>query len=94
MTEDTPVEIVKDFSNVIPKRLKGDLNRIQRALIQLLSDAVNYTKKGTIRFAIYSKILDNKAHLLFSIKDSGGGIPDWRMNELQNYILLNCTTFP
>lgn len=86
MTEDTPVEIVKDFSNVIPKRLKGDLNRIQRALIQLLSDAVNYTKKGIIRFAIYSKILDNKAHLLFSIKDSGGGIPDWRMNELQNYI--------
>ena len=86
MVEGTPVKIEKDISPVIPKKLKGDVSRIRRVLIQLLSDAVHYSEEGSIRFALYGKTLENKVHLLFSIKDSGGGISEERLEELNNYI--------
>lgn len=86
MVEGLPVEILKDISPNLPNRLKGDISRVLRVLVQLLSDAVHYTEKGSIRFAIYGKTTDDKVHLLFSIKDSGGGIPEERLQELLNYI--------
>jgi len=88
MVEGQPVKVEKDISKNIPCRLKGDIKRIQRVLIQLLSDAVHYTEKGTIRFAVYGKAVDNREHLLISIKDAGGGIGESRYRELMNYIDL------
>ena len=86
MVDEAKVKLERDIGPNIPKKLKGDVSRIKRVLIQLLSDAVHYTEKGSIRFAVYGKAVDNKMHLLLSIKDSGGGITEERYQELQSYI--------
>lgn len=86
MVEGTPVVIEKDITPTVPRKLKGDVKRIRQVLVQILSNAVHYTDKGSIRLAVYGKAVDNKAHILFSVKDSGGGLKEKRLKDLLMYI--------
>lgn len=86
MAEGTEVNIEKDITPTVPRRLKGDVKRIRQVLVQILSNAMHYTEKGNIRLAVYGKAIENKAHILFSVKDCGGGLSEERMQELMMYI--------
>jgi signal transduction histidine kinase len=85
MTEDSDVVVKTDISPKIPARMRGDVKRLERVIIQLLSNAVHYTEKGSIRLAVYGKNTGEREHLLFSVKDTGGGLPEATRQELENY---------
>lgn len=58
----------------IPKLLNGDQIKIYQILMNILSNAVKYTKKGSITFVINSAISGNVDHLTFKVIDTGIGI--------------------
>ncbi len=63
-----------------PRFLKGDPGRLRQILINLLGNAITHTSEGYIRVTVgpwtpHSPDKDRPIGLLFSVKDSGAGIP-------------------
>lgn len=66
-----------------PDTIVGDYGKLRQVLVNLLSNAVNFTDAGEINVSISSKDLgDNKLQISFAIKDTGIGIPEDKMAHL------------
>lgn len=64
----------------IPEVLNGDVEKLQQILVNLISNAIRYSHKGSISLTI--KTIENtnmNTTLLFSLKDTGIGIPASKM---------------
>ena len=58
-----------------PCYLIGDDMRIKQIFVNLVSNAVKYTDKGTVIFSVnYERISDDEMYLIVSVKDTGRGI--------------------
>jgi CheY-like chemotaxis protein len=70
------LEVLLNISHEIPKFIWIDSLRIRQVLINLLSNATKFTKKGEIEFKISPlNILPDQTYLLrFSVRDTGIGI--------------------
>ena len=64
--------ITTDIETNVPQFIKTDKTRLSQIIINLLSNALKFTKLGTVNIHIYSK---NNSVLNFEITDSGIGIP-------------------
>ena len=69
-----PIKFTTEVSGNIPNTLMGDQVKLYQILMNILSNAVKYTKKGSIRFLIDSVITGNKDILTFIVIDTGIGI--------------------
>jgi len=58
----------------IPNSLIGDETRIRQVLLNILGNAVKYTKKGFISLSASGEIIENNVLLTMEIADSGIGI--------------------
>lgn len=66
----------EEFDNRIPRLLYGDATRLREIFINLLSNAIRYTKKGKVIFrASLVSIIGNQAWMRFEVEDTGVGIP-------------------
>lgn len=66
-----------------PTKLHGDKIRIRGVLINILNNAVKYTKKGFVSFELsILEQTDNRIKLAFIISDSGVGIRDTDMEKI------------
>ncbi len=65
----------------VPDALYGDSRRLQQILMNVLGNAIKFTKHGSV--ALHVSQLDTPFHLLFSVKDTGVGI----VSEMQANIL-------
>lgn len=74
---DKGIEFLVDMDPTIPRLLYGDGKRLRQIFINILNNAVKYTKEGSIRLTI-SKIesSDDKFILNVSVKDTGVGIKE------------------
>ena len=64
-----------DIDPETPRELFGDEVRIKQILINILTNAVKYTKEGSVKLSIESdRIGDNKVMLTCSVADTGMGI--------------------
>ena len=69
------LEIKKDLST--PNNLVGDDFRIKQILINLVSNAVKYTDKGSVTVSVkYNKLTEDQIELVVSVKDTGRGIKE------------------
>ncbi len=69
------IEFLVDLNPMIPRVLHGDAVRIQQIFINILTNAVKFTKKGSIQMSVDFMNLDSgRILLMVSIKDSGSGI--------------------
>ncbi|MBF0380444.1 MAG: PAS domain S-box protein [Magnetococcales bacterium] len=77
---------IKLIMNIDPKLsipLVGDPNRLQQILINLIANALKYTKSGeVIVSADWFTLNDNTGELLYQIQDSGIGIPQSKLENL------------
>jgi len=61
----------------VPLYIKGDFLRLRRVLVNLIDNAVKFTKKGSIDFNIEKyNSNDRHSYLRFSVIDTGIGIPE------------------
>ncbi|MBR4776899.1 MAG: response regulator [Lachnospiraceae bacterium] len=77
------LELKLNIDSKIPKRLSGDVVRIGQILMNLLTNAVKYTKKGEVLLTVSLKgIKGDKANLFFEVKDTGMGIKKENIEKL------------
>lgn len=61
-------------------KANGDPTRIKQVLTNLLNNAIKFTTKGFVHLSI--ELSDNKQEVIFSITDSGIGIPRDKLNNI------------
>ena len=72
-----------DFDKNIPSKMFGDIKRIKQVWINLLTNAIKYTETGGFTFTVKCKeIIDDKAILYMSVKDTGIGIKPGDIEKL------------
>ncbi|MDR1577680.1 MAG: response regulator [Deltaproteobacteria bacterium] len=78
-----PLELFLEISPDIPCTLIGDFGRVKQILLNLLNNAVKYTKDGFIKFsAQVEKIQPDQIQFIFTVADSGVGIKPEDMERL------------
>ena len=67
----------------IPKQLYGDKVRVRGILINILNNAVKYTREGSITFEVFTVLkAENKIKLAFRVTDTGMGIKEENLGTL------------
>ena len=67
----------------IPCKLHGDELRIKQVILNILTNAVKYTEKGSITFNLdYERIEEDEIFLIVSIRDTGIGMKPEEMDKL------------
>lgn len=75
--------LVKEYDNRIPEVLVGDPVRLHQIILNLVSNAVKFTTKGTITVTV--KLLsedEGSATLEFAVTDTGIGIPQNKIEKI------------
>lgn len=66
----------------LPSVLYGDNTRIKQVILNILTNAVKYTKEGFVEFTVSTIIKDNVCRLIISVEDSGIGIKEESLSKL------------
>ena len=75
--EDKGLSFHLEIDRNIPSILNGDEIRIKQIIVNILSNAVKYTKEGSVTFSIQAGFPQDKPDLIFlkvSVRDTGIGI--------------------
>ncbi len=71
------------IQNNIPETLVGDPNRVYQVLMNLVNNAIKFTKEGKVELEIgIQKEEISRLELFFRVKDSGIGIPENKLDEI------------
>ena len=81
---DKPIEFKTNFDPTLPKYLYGDQTRVKQVIVNILTNAIKYTKEGWIEFKINSVIKDDWCRLIISVEDTGIGIKQENISKLFN----------
>lgn len=85
MLGEKQVVLLVDVSPDIPVKLKGDSVRIKQIMLNLLTNAVKYTEKGTIHLVVKSLPVDgeeDKIDLKVDVTDTGVGMSGQQLEDL------------
>jgi len=83
--EDKGLSLKLDIDRNIPMVLYGDEIRIKQVIINILSNAVKYTKQGSITFSVHANKIQDKPDsimLRVSVADTGIGIKPEDLDKL------------
>ena len=72
--ESNKIEIALDIEQTLPSVLRGDEIRIRQILNNFLTNAVKYTKQGTITLSVRGEYTPRGYELIMSVTDTGIGI--------------------
>lgn len=81
---DKPIEFRTKFDESMPAVLYGDHVRLKQIIVNILTNAIKYTKEGFVEFKIDSVIKGDVCRLIISVEDSGIGIPKNKIDKLFN----------
>ena len=79
---DKPLEFRYSCDAAIPYTLYGDETRVKQIIINILTNAIKYTKEGYFDFQVHSVIKDDVCRLIISVEDSGIGIKEENIKKL------------
>ncbi|MBR0260482.1 MAG: response regulator [Selenomonadaceae bacterium] len=87
------ISLITKIDPKLPKTLLGDDMRIKQVITNLLTNAVKYTKQGTVTLTMSGEIIDENYLMLFvSVKDTGIGIRQEDIEKLfESFIRLDET---
>lgn len=77
-----PLDLRLSYDESIPSVLYGDHTRIKQIILNLLTNAVKYTREGYVSFKVSSVIEGDVCRLIVSVEDSGIGIKNENIDKL------------
>jgi PAS domain S-box-containing protein len=70
------LELVCAVGAGVPTRVRGDPGRLRQVLMNLVGNAIKFTQSGEVVVRVSSQgVSQNRVKLLFSVRDTGIGIP-------------------
>lgn len=79
------VELSVDFAENVRDYYIGDVGRIRQIIVNLLTNAIKFTKNGRVVLRCRSEDIDGKnVQLFFEVEDSGIGIPEDKLDYIFN----------
>lgn len=78
VAKEKDIDLLLEIGNDLPERVLGDELRLRQVLINLTGNAVKFTDRGTVSISLQYK----KPHFIFTIKDTGIGIPKERIEDI------------
>ncbi len=77
----------------LPPALMGDAGRLRQVLLNIVSNAVKFTEKGSVTAAVRSIArTGNRATVEWEVRDTGIGIPQERLGLLfRDFVQADCT---
>ncbi len=80
---DKKISLVFDVDKDIPRTLYGDENRIKQIVLNLISNGIKYTPKGSVSVSVgYEDEPDETITLTISVTDTGLGIPEEKLEHI------------
>jgi len=79
---DSNLKFIVNIDSNIPNALFGDETRIRQILLNVLSNAVKYTKEGFVSFSVNGEITEDNLLLTIDVTDSGRGIKPEDLEKL------------
>jgi len=79
---DSNLSFVVNIDCNVPNSLIGDETRIRQVLLNILSNAVKYTKKGFVSFSVSGEITEDTVLLTIDVTDTGNGIKSEDLEKL------------
>ncbi len=77
------IELITMITKDVPAYVKGDQFRLNQILLNLISNAIKFTSKGSITVRVeLKKGSTENCTLLFSVTDSGIGIAEDKLNSI------------
>jgi len=80
--EEKGLELDLHIDKQVPEWIIGDSTRIKQILINLVSNAIKFTKKGLVHIRMKYEDVNEEKHLVFDVEDSGIGIPQDRLDKI------------
>ncbi|HOX50155.1 MAG TPA: response regulator [Fibrobacteria bacterium] len=93
-SQERGLEFVCAADPEVPERIEGDPVRLRQILLNLAGNALKFTLSGevSVRVSIESR-MGEELRLLFTVKDTGIGIPDAKLSELfQSFSQVDAST--
>jgi len=92
--EEKLIEVVFSVDQSVPQNLIGDPLRLGQVLLNLCTNAIKFTEKGTIVIAIEAiQTQSNRITLKFSVTDTGIGLDEEQQNKLfQSFSQVDSST--
>ncbi|MEM9381965.1 MAG: ATP-binding protein [Planctomycetota bacterium] len=76
------IDLVCDVDENVPDVVAGDETRLRQVLVNLVSNAIKFTGDGSVRVAVQLAAIDGSTQILFSIADTGVGIPASKLETI------------
>ncbi len=92
--ESKGLQLLLEISNDIPDKLWMDGHRVKQVLLNLVGNAIKFTKAGSVKLKCENLGINKKAiQLKFSVEDTGIGIPEDKMHKLfQSFSQVDSST--
>ena len=68
------LDLLYDIDQNVPAQIISDSSRLRQVLMNLVDNAVRFTKQGEILVSVHSLFADNESQLSFEVRDTGIGI--------------------
>ncbi|MEM6571778.1 MAG: ATP-binding protein [Planctomycetota bacterium] len=76
------IDLVCDVDEDVPDVVAGDETRLRQVLVNLVSNAIKFTGDGSVRVAAQRTEIDGSVQILFSITDTGVGLPESKLETI------------
>ena len=88
------LDLLYEIADGVPGMVRGDSTRVRQILVNLLGNAAKFTEKGEAVLSVRATALeDGKSELMFTVHDTGIGIPAEAMGRLfQSFSQVDAST--
>lgn len=76
------INLTKKIGKDVPKKVFGDPVRIHQVLVNLIDNAIKFSKNGDVTLFLNLDAKDDESNLRFTIKDNGSGIEPEKLTTI------------